>query len=106
VFYGAFPTANALNAVTRNPYPSQSSEILLTGSGSSGTHVWEIRRSADSSVVFTIDSQPRASLSTTIPTNEIELFFWAQSGQVLVDWVYVRPFVYQEPYSVSTGPEN
>jgi hypothetical protein len=103
MFYSAYPASGAVSALNRNPYPTQSSSAL---SGISGLHTYEVSRKGTSSVAYSVDGNPLATLTQNVPATQLPVFIWAQSGSMTVNWVYIRASAANEPSSVGTGSEQ
>ena len=99
IFYGNYPSSSTINVMNRNPYPSQTSASIGAWTG---YHTYEVARRSTSATIFSVDGNLATSLYQNVPTISTPLFLWAQSGTMIVDWIYVRPSTTNEPTSAGT----
>ncbi len=76
-----------------------------TGSSYTGYHTYEFRRVGSASVDMYVDNNFVYSNPGNVPTVDISAGFWAQSIDILSDWVLVRKYASPEP-SATQGTET
>ncbi|MCK9578312.1 DUF2341 domain-containing protein [bacterium] len=104
--YGAlfkynYPTGNVLNALHRNPDPTNTGVNL--GSYSGSYKIFEVKRNGASSCLYVINDAAVTTITTNVPTVSIPAYLDADgtpTHTLDVDWIFVRSYLPSEPSSV------
>jgi len=84
VFYSDYPNANVLNALTRNPNPTETG-VNVTNIGYNSYNIYEIKRNYSTNTVYTVNGNVVATISTNVPYVGLHLNFFAQEQDISCD---------------------
>ena len=105
LFYPHHPVSNVLNAVNRNPYPTQTT-ANLGNVGHGAYNIFEIRRNSTISAIYLLNDTSVATLTTNVPTGSCSVRLFGQSQDLYSDWVFVSKYASPEPAFSSAGAEE
>ena len=105
LFYAHYPTANVLNALNRNPYPTEAG-VNLGNVAYNAYNIFEIRRNSTTNAIYSVNNGTGTTIATAVPTGSININVFAQGQDIYVDWILIANNTTNEPVVDVWGAEE
>jgi hypothetical protein len=105
-FHTNFPNVNVLNAVNRNPYPTETA-VNLGNIDYNAYHIFEVKRNYTTNAKYLIDDSLVATISASLPSaRSLPAWLVAQAQDLYCDWLFVSQYAETEPVWGSWGDQE